>query len=146
MARHHADTKITMTGAVVGTATYVAPERLKGVESPAGDLWSLGVALYQVTTGLCPFDRGSALSTIHAVSHDQPDEPVGAGHLTAVITALLDKDPKPGPASTLCCTTGDNGRQHAKPAAKQGERMPASVRAAQRTGMRVWACAISLTP
>ncbi|MFC9235195.1 serine/threonine-protein kinase [Streptomyces decoyicus] len=97
IARHNADTKITMTGAVVGTAAYVAPERLKGVESPAGDLWSLGVTLYQVATGLSPFDRGSVLSTIHAVSHDQPDEPVGAGHLTAVIMALLDKDPKTRP-------------------------------------------------
>ncbi|QIY53729.1 serine/threonine protein kinase [Streptomyces sp. RPA4-5] len=97
IARHHADTKITMTGAVVGTAAYVAPERLKGVESPAGDLWSLGVTLHQMVTGVSPFDRGSVLSTIHAISHDQPDEPVGAGHLTAVITALLDKDPKTRP-------------------------------------------------
>ncbi|MEU3987926.1 serine/threonine-protein kinase [Streptomyces platensis] len=97
IARHNADTKITMTGAVVGTAAYIAPERLKGVESPAGDFWSLGVTLYQMATGVSPFDRGSVLSTIHAVSHDQPDEPVGAGHLTAVIMALLDKDPKTRP-------------------------------------------------
>ncbi|MFI5520090.1 serine/threonine-protein kinase [Streptomyces platensis] len=97
IARHHADTKITMTGAVVGTAAYIAPERLKGVEGPAGDLWSLGVTLYHMATGVSPFDRGSVLSTIHAVSHHRPDEPVGAGHLTAVIMALLDKDPTTRP-------------------------------------------------
>nr|WP_279631162.1 serine/threonine-protein kinase [Streptomyces lydicus] len=97
IAKHQADTKITTTGAVVGTAAYVAPERLKGVESPAGDLWSLGVTLYHAATGVSPFDRNTILSTIHAITHEEPTEPEPAGPLAPAIMALLDKDPKTRP-------------------------------------------------
>ncbi|MGW2179145.1 serine/threonine-protein kinase [Streptomyces sp. NPDC001732] len=114
IARHNADTKITKTGSVVGTVAYVAPERLGGVEGPAGDLWSLGVTLYQMATGVSPFDRGSVLATIHAIGHDRPDEPVGAGHLAAVVMALLDKDPRTRPGIDAVLHMLDEARSPAR--------------------------------
>ncbi|MGV9308176.1 serine/threonine-protein kinase [Nonomuraea sp. NPDC004354] len=103
IAKHYADTQITKTGAVIGTVAYIAPERLDGVEGPPGDLWSLGVTLYHAATGVSPFERGAMLPTMHAIAHEQPDDPVRAGHLAPVIIALLDKDPKtrPGVDSVL---------------------------------------------
>ena len=52
---------LTATGMVVGTASYVAPERLAGgPASPASDLYSLGVVLYEAATGEKPHAGGPA--------------------------------------------------------------------------------------
>ncbi|MFI9358873.1 serine/threonine-protein kinase [Streptomyces lydicus] len=128
IAKHQADTRITTTGAVVGTAAYVAPERLKGVESPAGDLWSLGVTLYHAATGISPFDRGTILSTIHAVTHEEPAEPERAGRLAPVVMALLDKSPeaRPGIDAVLRMLDGAPapGKTKLLPTTETGPRPP----------------------
>jgi serine/threonine-protein kinase len=61
------------TGLVVGTIAYTAPERLAGAPaSPASDLYSVGVVLYEAATGTKPFARDSAAATMHAIDHDAP--------------------------------------------------------------------------
>lgn len=45
---------LTATGTEVGTAAYMAPERLSGIAAPSNDIYSLGVILYQMLTGLTP--------------------------------------------------------------------------------------------
>ncbi len=54
---------ITVGAQLFGTPGYIAPEYLEGaVASPRSDLYSLGVILYEMTTGLLPYDvRGAAL-------------------------------------------------------------------------------------
>jgi serine/threonine-protein kinase len=48
---------LTRTGTVVGTPYYIAPEVLGGDgEDERSDIWSLGVTLYELATGLRPFD------------------------------------------------------------------------------------------
>ncbi|MFD6292773.1 serine/threonine-protein kinase, partial [Streptomyces sp. NPDC060205] len=88
------DTALTMTGEVVGSPEYLAPEQALGRPlGPATDLWSLGVLLHTAVQGRSPFRQDSALGTLRAVVDDEPPSPHRAGPLTSVIEGLLRKDP-----------------------------------------------------
>ncbi|MEU0286849.1 serine/threonine-protein kinase [Streptomyces sp. NPDC006147] len=88
-------TALTMTGEVVGSPEYLAPERALGrTPGTASDLWSLGALLYTAVQGRSPFRRTSALSTLRAVVDDALPPPHRAGPLTAVIEGLMRKDPE----------------------------------------------------
>jgi serine/threonine protein kinase len=98
IAVHPTDTTVTATGMFVGSAEYMAPERLRGSDEPAGDLFSLGVTLYHAVEGVSPFHRTTAAATITAVMFDDPPNLQHAGDLRPLITALLAKDPKDRPS------------------------------------------------
>ena len=85
---------LTAAGALVGSPSYIAPERARGgLSSPAGDLWGLGASLYAAVEGHPPFERDAPLATLTAVVLDEPEEAVHAGPLWPVISGLLRKDP-----------------------------------------------------
>jgi serine/threonine protein kinase len=85
---------LTASGALVGSPSYIAPERARGGQSgAAGDLWGLGVSLYAAVEGHPPFERNAPLATLTAVVVDEPEEAVRAGPLWPVISGLLRKDP-----------------------------------------------------
>lgn len=98
IAVHPTDTTVTATGMFVGSAEYMAPERLRGSDEPAGDLFSLGATLYHAVEGVSPFHRTTAAATITAVMFDDPPDLQHAGDLRPLITALLAKDPKDRPS------------------------------------------------
>lgn len=86
---------ITMTGEVVGSPEFLAPERALGREpGPESDLWSLGVMLYKAVEGVSPFRRDTPLSTLHAVVDHELPPPRRAGPLEPVLEGLLRKDPR----------------------------------------------------
>ncbi|MFF4434596.1 serine/threonine-protein kinase [Streptomyces sp. NPDC001513] len=85
---------ITMTGEVVGSPEFLAPERALGRDpGPGSDLWSLGVMLYAAVEGVTPFRQATPLDTLRAVVDAELPPPRRAGALEPVLEGLLRKDP-----------------------------------------------------
>ncbi|MFK0121344.1 serine/threonine-protein kinase [Streptomyces sp. NPDC090994] len=91
--------QVTRSHEIIGTPQYLAPELLSHTPagprpaSTASDLWALGVTLYEMVEGRRPFEGTTAYEVLIAV-RERPVPPMEyAGPLTAVIEALLSKDP-----------------------------------------------------
>ncbi|MHB1426304.1 MAG: transporter substrate-binding protein [Gemmataceae bacterium] len=100
LARPIHDTRhLTATGLIVGTPQYLAPEQARGQAlDHRCDLFSLGIVLYRLATGVLPFDGSDTLAqlTALAVADPQPIEELApdlpAG-LRQLIHQLLARDP-----------------------------------------------------
>ncbi|MFG3187866.1 serine/threonine-protein kinase [Streptomyces omiyaensis] len=89
-----ATSRLTASGDLIGSAEFIAPERVRGEEgNPASDLWSLGMLLYVATEGHHPLRRATSLATVVAVLDDPIPPPVRSGALGPVLTRLLVRDP-----------------------------------------------------
>ena len=101
IARTQDSPALTTSGMIVGSPSYIAPERARGERGgPESDLWSLGATLYALVEGRPAYDRPGALPTLMAVVNEDPDPPSRAGALWPVIRGLLDHFPsrRLGPA------------------------------------------------
>lgn len=93
------------SGAVIGTPRYMAPEQYNGVElTPAADVYSLGVILYEMLTGMAPFTGATpqAIAMKHAVdSPHSPREIVASipADVERVVLRALEKQPEDRPAN-----------------------------------------------
>ncbi|WP_407285039.1 serine/threonine-protein kinase [Streptomyces sp. BP-8] len=125
IAVHKGDTAVTTTGGLIGSLEYMAPERFDGVDSGgAGDLYSLGVTLYQALEGVSPFHRDTPTETLTAVVLGQAPAPQRAGRLEPLITRLLDKNPANRPTVAQAQAVIDGApspRERPGEAAERGE-------------------------
>jgi hypothetical protein len=92
----HATGTLTVTGEVMGTAAYLAPEQAEGKPaSPATDVYSLGVVAYQCLAGRRPFTGENPVATALAHLRDAPP-PLPADvppAVRAVVERAMAKDP-----------------------------------------------------
>lgn len=67
--------ELTQTEDVLGTLRYVPPERFRGVTDARGDVYSLGLSLYELLTREPVFDGVTRAETIHQILHIPPPAP-----------------------------------------------------------------------
>ena len=85
---------LTASGVLLGSPSYLAPERARGGSAGApADLWALGASLYTAVEGRPPFERDNMIASLTAVVADEPEPAPRAGPLWPVIEGLLRKDP-----------------------------------------------------
>ena len=92
------DASATQTGTILGTPAYMAPEQLAGAPaSPLGDLYSLGVVIFELFTGRRPIEASSLGQWLRRISQEpatplcelRPDLPPALGQ---IVDRLLERN------------------------------------------------------
>ena len=104
LARGAAESKITKTGTIAGTLSYMSPEQVAagGIDHRT-DIYSLGTVLYECLTGEPPFS-GELQSILYRIVHEIPQSPRAMGadinpDLEEVILSCIAKEPGRRPQS-----------------------------------------------
>jgi TolB-like protein/tetratricopeptide (TPR) repeat protein len=90
----------TLTGVVLGTSGYLAPEQIRGESIDArADLFALGIILFEMLTGARAFARQHIVETLHAILHDRTPDVLAESDglppaLAAIVDRLLEKRPE----------------------------------------------------
>ena len=90
----------TLTGILLGTAGYLAPEQVQGREADGrADLFALGSILFEMLTGTRAFACENTVDTLHAIVHDAPpdllhDRTDISASIEMIVSRLLQKAPE----------------------------------------------------
>jgi beta-lactam-binding protein with PASTA domain/tRNA A-37 threonylcarbamoyl transferase component Bud32 len=99
IARAGTSDGLTQTGSVMGTATYFSPEQAQGLAVDGrSDVYSVGVVLYEMVTGVPPFTADSPVSVAYKHVREEPVPPSQRNPqvppaLEQIILSALAKDP-----------------------------------------------------
>lgn len=96
---------LTLVGVMIGTPRYMSPEQCDGAElTPAADVYSLGVILYEMLSGVVPFSGSTPLAIAIKHSSEEPRRPSEyvasiPPALEKVVLHALEKRPQDRPAN-----------------------------------------------
>jgi len=89
---------LTQTGITLGTASYLAPEQIRGEDlDPRTDIFSLGVLAYEIVTGQKPFTGDHISTVLYKIMNETPAppsslDPALSHRLDAMVLKALEKD------------------------------------------------------
>jgi serine/threonine protein kinase/formylglycine-generating enzyme required for sulfatase activity len=104
---HSLEQRLTNVGSVIGTPHYMAPEQCQGEEADArSDIYSLGVVLYELLTGVAPFlaKTPTGVAIKHVTEKPRPLNEINPSVSEAVgrvVLHALEKDPNTRPQTAL---------------------------------------------
>jgi predicted Ser/Thr protein kinase len=101
LAREAAAPSLTLSGVIVGTPNYMAPEQARGDTARVDrrtDVYSLGATLYEVLAGRPPFEGGTAVDVLSKVLADSPVtprrlDPAIPSDVETIVLKCLEKEP-----------------------------------------------------
>ena len=100
IARSSNDQQLTQTGATLGSIYYMSPEQVRGASvDHRSDLYSVGIVLYEMVTGIRPITGESSWEVMNAHVNSIPLSPSALnsnlpGYLCSAILKALEKDPE----------------------------------------------------
>jgi predicted Ser/Thr protein kinase len=128
-----ASTQLTQDGSRLGTPQYMCPERCQDKEiTPASDVYSLGVVLFQCLTGKMPYESSSSIDLIQKIVGEAPirvrklapDVPEAVERLVAF---MLEKDPAQRPDDAHAVGTLIDRVRKGLPLDARGDEMSAAL-------------------
>ena len=141
-------TKVTRTGATLGTAQYMSPEQARGEDvDRRTDIWSLGIVLYEMLTGKHAFHGEYEQATLYSILNENP-EPVTSLRagipmaLERIVAKALAKDPaeRYQHADDLIVDLKKVAREPASTSMRGPAR--SRVRSSRRSAIKVWLPAV----
>ncbi len=98
IAHDRAQTQVTVTGAGIGSAEYMAPEQALGQATTRSDIYSLGIVLYQMLTGMVPFTGSTPIQVLLKHAREPLPDPSRVnpnlpGAAVQILQTALAKDP-----------------------------------------------------
>ena len=142
------EARLTQSGLVVGTPSYMAPEQADATRAigPAADLWALGAVLCACLTGRPPFLGESPAKTLMQVLRDEPVppsrlQPGVPRDLETICLKCLEKEPRgamrrPGTSRMTCGASCEESRS--APGRRNRGKSPGNGRGASRPPRRCW--------
>lgn len=100
LAKGEGDIQLTQAGMTIGTISYMSPEQGQGQQPDhTGDIFSLGIVLYEMYTRKLPFKGDNIPATLHSIVNDTPEplskiKPDLPDELQSIVDRALAKNPK----------------------------------------------------
>jgi hypothetical protein len=93
--------RLTVTGQIIGTPDFMAPEQIEGMREsgPAGDVFALGSTLAWAATSRGPFAADQTAATLYRIMTMPPDLRGVPPRIAAIVEACLAKDPAARPTA-----------------------------------------------
>ena len=118
IARVLGERTLTQAGDIIGSVQYISPEQARGEEAEfRSDIYAVGVLLYQMLTGVLPFNADNAVKLALKHIQEQPNPPSRlrpeiSGALDDIVMCALAKDPEERFASTIAFSDALNNLRY----------------------------------